>query len=80
MGILMDDTVKNMTGKLLLCNMNVSVIVIPDWVVDGWLVGWVLCHINLCRIFNAKSIFYVNNHLYFKQFSCQTISISSYSV
>ena len=23
----------------------------------GWLVGWVLWHINLCRLFNAKSIF-----------------------
>ena len=22
-----------------------------------WLVGWVLWHINLCRLFNAKSIF-----------------------
>ena len=27
-----------------------------DWVV-GWLGGWVLCHINLSRLFNAKSIF-----------------------
>ena len=23
----------------------------------GWLVGWFLLHINLCRLFNAKSIF-----------------------
>ena len=23
----------------------------------GWLVGWVLWHINHCRLFNAKSIF-----------------------
>ena len=23
----------------------------------GWLVGGGLCHINLCRLFNAKSIF-----------------------
>ena len=23
----------------------------------GWLVGWVLWHINLFRLFNAKSIF-----------------------
>ena len=23
----------------------------------GWLVGWILWHINLCRLFNAKSIF-----------------------
>ena len=25
--------------------------------VEGWLVVWVLWHINLCRLFNAKSIF-----------------------
>ena len=25
--------------------------------VIGWLVVWVLWHINLCRLFNAKSIF-----------------------
>ena len=24
---------------------------------NGWLVYWVLWHINLCRLFNAKSIF-----------------------
>ena len=24
---------------------------------DHWLVGWVLWHINLYRLFNAKSIF-----------------------
>ena len=23
----------------------------------GWLVGWILWHINLCRLFIAKSIF-----------------------
>ena len=29
-----------------------------DWEMSvGWLVGWVLWHINLCRLFNAKSIF-----------------------
>ena len=51
----------------------------------GWLVGWVLSHINLCRLFNTKSILY---HFYFKQFSLawvhslivKNISISSYSV
>ena len=32
-------------------------------------VCWVLWHINLCRLFNAESIFYINNQLYFKQFS-----------
>ena len=53
-----------------------------------WLVGWILWHINLCRLFNAKSIFYTNNQFYFKQFSLawvnslivKDISISSYSV
>ena len=53
-----------------------------------WLVGWVLWHINLCRLFNAKSIFYVNNQFYFKQFSLawvhslivKNISIANYSV
>ena len=25
--------------------------------IDGWLVVWVLWNINLCRLFNAKSIF-----------------------
>ena len=50
-----------------------------------WLVVWVLWHINLCRLFNAKSIFmkivlfqtiqftmstqFVKEHFYFKQFS-----------
>ena len=29
---------------------------INSWLV-GWLVGWVLWLINLCRLFNAKSIF-----------------------
>ena len=51
----------------------------------GCLVYW---HINICWLFNAKSIFYTNNQLYFKQFSLvfvyslilKNISISSYSV
>ena len=30
----------------------------------GWLVVWVFC-----QLFNAKSIFYTNNQLDFKQFS-----------
>ena len=25
---------------------------------QGWLVGWVLWHINLCRLFNIKSVLY----------------------
>ena len=49
---------------------------------------WVLWHINLCKLFNAKSIFYTNKQFYFKQFSevlvhsliVKNISISSYSV
>ena len=28
----------------------------PSWLV-GWFVCWVLWHVNLCRLFNAKSIF-----------------------
>ena len=35
----------------------------------GWLVGWFLWYINLCRLLNAKSIFYANCQFYFKQFS-----------
>ena len=35
----------------------------------GWLVVWVLWYINLCRLFNAKSVLYKNNHFYFKKFS-----------
>ena len=49
------------------------------------LVGWILWHINLCRLFNTKS-FYTNNQFYFKQFSLawvhslivKSISISNY--
>ena len=56
------------------------------------LVGWVLWHINVCRLFNAKSIFMkivVFQTIYFSistQFKCKynlivkNISISSYSV
>ena len=44
-----------------------------------WLVDWVLWHINLCRLFNAKSIF-----IYFCQNSCIYItiqfSVSSFTV
>ena len=25
----------------------------------GWLVGWILWHINHCRLFNAKSSLYI---------------------
>ena len=35
----------------------------------GWLVGWFLWYINPCTLFNVKSIFYVNNQFYLKQFS-----------
>ena len=34
----------------------------------GWLLVWVLRHIKVFRLFNAKSIF-SNNQFYFKQFS-----------
>ena len=52
------------------------------------MVGWVLWHIHLFRLFNDKSIFYSNDQFYFKQFSLawvhslivKNISISSYSV
>ena len=60
----------------------------------GGLVGWVLWYINLCRLFNAKSIFFYKESVLFQtiQFSINTlfkckyslivknISISSYSV
>ena len=52
----------------------------------SWLVGWVLCHINLSRLFNVKSIF--KQIVSFRLFSLawvhslivKNISISSYSV
>ena len=37
-------------------------------IIFGWLVGWLLSHINFCRLLNAKSIFYSNDQFYFKQF------------
>ena len=58
----------------------------------SWLVGWVLWHINLCRLFNTKSIFMKIVLFQTIQFSISTqfkckyslivknISISSYSV
>ena len=57
-----------------------------------WLVCWVLWHINLCRLFNTKSIFMKIVQFQTLQFSISTqfkckyslivknISISSYSV
>ena len=64
------------------------------WLVKnvGWLVGWVLWHYNLCKIFNAKSIFIkivsfqIIQFRTSTQFKCKyslivkNISISSYSV
>ena len=37
----------------------------------SWLVGWFLWHINVCRLFNAKSIFmqivlYTNKSVYYE--------------
>ena len=55
-------------------------------IVGCWLVVWVLWHINLCRLFNDKSIFMkiiLFRTIQFTmstQFNCQNISISSYSV
>ena len=52
----------------------------------GWLVGWVLRHINICWLFNAKSIFMKIVLFQTIQFKCKyglivkNISISSYSV
>ena len=58
----------------------------------GWLVVWALWHINLCRLFNAKSIFMKIVLFQTIQFSIsmqlkckyslfvKNISISSYSV
>ena len=45
------------------------------WLV-GWLVGF-LWNINLCNLFNAKSISYVNNQFYFKEFSLAYIDFTS---
>ena len=56
----------------------------------GNFVGWLvfLWHINICRLFNTKSIFYINNQFYLKQLSLawvrslmvKNITISNYSV
>ena len=35
----------------------------------GWLIVWVLWHINFCTLSNAKPFLYKKNHLYFKQLS-----------
>ena len=32
----------------------------PDLELVGWLVGWILWYINLCKIFNAQIYFYTN--------------------
>ena len=57
------------------------------WPDIGLLVVWFLWHINLCRLFNAKSIFkqiissISNNSVYHENnFIVKNISISSYSV
>ena len=42
---------------LLPFNNNNDLFTHSYMVLIGWLVGWVLWHINLCRLFNAKSIF-----------------------
>ena len=37
--------------------------------IKNLMVGWVLWHINICRLFNAQIHFYVDNQFYLKQFS-----------
>ena len=54
----------------------------------GWLEGWILWHINLCMLFNAKSFFMqIDSSIFFKfSLACvhslivRNISISNYSV
>ena len=46
----------------------------------GWLVGWVLWHINLCRLFNAKSIFMKIVHFQTIQFRISMQSKRKYSL
>ena len=58
-----------------------------EYIIQYWLVGWVLWHINLCRLFNINSIF-MQIVLIQKKFSLawvhslivKNICISSYSV
>ena len=63
-----------------------------SYIYTRWLVGWILWHINLCRLFNAKSMFLkivLFQTIQFKistEFNCKNslivknISISSYLV
>ena len=37
------------------------------------MVVWVLWHINIRKLFNAKSFFYTNNQFYFKQFNLSQV-------
>ena len=39
------------------CGKNYTVLLWSDRILDGWLVVCILWHINLCRLFNTKSIF-----------------------
>ena len=48
--------------------------------IDGWLVIWVLGHINLCRLFNAKSIFVKNVRFQTIQFGINTQFKCKYSL
>ena len=66
---------------------------LPDWVgkfvqnSNKDIVIRILWHINICRVFNAKSLFYTNNQFYIEQFSLawmhslivRSMYISSYS-
>ena len=43
----------------------------------GWLVGWFLWHINLCRLFNAKSISYEQSILFQTIQFCMSMQFNS---
>ena len=36
---------------------HIVILKLDDWLIGSWLVVWVLWHIKLCRLFNAKSNF-----------------------
>ena len=66
--------ITNLFRRRILCNSTFAVLLV------GWLVGWLvefLWHINLCRLFNAKSIFIYfsqNSSVYITtQFSVSTV-------
>ena len=50
------------------CFQYVCFFAVIEVMIRVWFI-LVLWHINLCRIFNVKSIFYTYKQFYFKQFS-----------